>query len=143
MIIKQDIYLVSEIPFIEPKFGARPEKGIPYCIALCTTREEAYTIACRCLEYNNFKHMYSQIFISYYNGEYGKYWGDLYLNNNLDNIASLLGCDVVQDSSFVDNCPLYFHNPISCSLNIINNIKDFRTMCNWVKTGIKNWFAKQ
>lgn len=142
MIIKKDLYLVCEVPFIEPKFGVRAEEGKPDIITITTTREEAYTIACRYLEYKNFKRQYSQVFISYYNGRHSDYWGRLYLYNNLDNIVAIEGADVVDDPMFRDICPLYFHNPVSNSLNVLKSIKDFRSMCNWIKKGIDNWFAK-
>ncbi len=141
MIIKKDLYLVCEIPFIEPKFSIRAEEGISDIIAITTTRDEAYTIATHYLEYKNFKKQYSQVYISYYNGKNCNYWGTLYMNN-LDNIVAIQGADVVNDPMFIDQCPLYFHNPISCSLNVLKSIKDFRTMCNWIKSGINNWFAK-
>ena len=141
MIIKKDLYLVCEIPFIEPKFGVRAEEGISDIIAITTTRDEAYSIATHYLEYKNFKRQYSQVYISYYNGKNSSYWGNVYLNN-LDNIVATQGADVVDDSMFKDLCPLYFHNPISCSLNVLRSIKDFRIMCNWIKKGVDNWFIK-
>lgn len=142
MIIKKDLYLVCEIPFIEPKFGVRAEEGKPEIITITTTREEAYKIATRYLEYKNFKQMYSQVYISYYNGKSGNYWGYLYLNSDLDNIVGILGADVVIDPMFTDNCPLYFHNPVSSSLNVLKSIGDFRVMCNWIKQEIENWFKR-
>ena len=142
MIIKKDLYLVCEIPYIEPKFGAKPKEGKPDIIAITTTRDEAYAIASHYLEYRNFKREYSVVYISYYNGKNSGYWGSIYLNNNLDNIVALLGADVSDDPMFTNNCLLYFHNPVSCSFNVLRSIKDFRTMCNWIKTGIDNWFKR-
>lgn len=142
MILSKDLFIVCEIPFLEPKFGVKPEKGIPTIISITTTRDEAYKIANKYLEYKNLKRIYSIIFISYYNGDYGEYWGDLFINNNIETILRNLGADIINDNMFTNNCPLYFNNPISNSLNIIMNIKDFRIMVNWIKDGIKNWWNK-
>ena len=142
MIIKKDLYLVCEVPFIEPKFGVKPERGVPDIITITTTREEAYKIASRYLEYKNFKRVYSIVFISYYNGKDGEYWGYIYNQPNIDNIVAVLGADTVIDDMFTHDCPLYFRNPVSHSFNILKSIDDFRKMCNWIKEGITNYFNK-
>ena len=142
MIINKDMFIVNEIPIIEPKFSVKAEKGIPDIIAITTTREEAYSIAKKYLDYKNLKRKYSIVYISYYNGKNGEYWGEYYKNSKMEDILLTMGANVVQDEMFVDNCPLFFDNPVSCSLLIIENIKDFRKMVNWVKQGIDNWFEK-
>lgn len=142
MIIKKDLYLVCEVPFIEPKFGCTPERGVPEVLTITTTRDEAYKIASRYVEYKNFRNVYSVVFISYYNGPDGEYWGSLYRDRNLDNIVAILGADAVDDKLFTGNCPLYFNNPVSHSFNILRSMEDFRKVCNWVKAGLENFFAK-
>lgn len=142
MVINKDLYIVNEIPFKEPVYGCKPEKGIPDIIAITTTREEAYRIATRYLEYKNFRKQYSIVYLSYYNGMDGEYWGNLYNNYDLNHLVGIMGADVVIDEMFEEDCPLYFNNVVSNSLNVMHSIKDFRTMCNWIKEGIKNYFTK-
>lgn len=141
MIINKDLFLVCEVPFLEPKFGVKPEKKLPDIITITTTRDEAYKIASRYLEYKNIKKRYSVVFISYYNGNNGLYWGKYY-NNTIEDILLSIGAEVVQDDMFTEPCPLYFYNPVSCSLLIIQTMNDFRKIVNWVRDGIKNWYEK-
>ena len=142
MIISKDLFIVNEIPILEPKFSVKPERGIADIIAITTTREEAYKIATKYLNYKNIKHKYSIVYISYYNGMEGEYWGNYYKNSSIDQILLTMGTTVVLDDMWTSNQPLFFNNPVSCNLVIIQNIAEFRSLVNWVKQGIKNWFER-
>ena len=142
MVIQKDLYLVCEVPYIEPIFGVREVEGTPSIIAITTTRDEAYTIALKYLQYKNFKQMYSKVYISYYIGNYGSYMGDVFLNGDFDTIVASFGADVIIDDKFVEDCPLYIHNSISSSLNIVKSLDAFRKMCNWIRDSFLNWLKK-